>query len=229
MGMTEIQKSLFALQDMTYKDFQGNLLPTVSREKIIGVRAPALRKLAQSLRGSAQAEMFLNALPHEYYEENNLHALLLEKESSFSKALAEVERFLPFVDNWATCDGMNPKAFRQNRELLLPHIEAWLSAGHCYTVRFGIKMLMDHFLEEDFAPVFLERVAQVESQEYYVNMVRAWYFATALAKQYDAVLPYLEERRLDVWTHNKTIQKAAESYRITTEQKAYLKSLKVKG
>lgn len=227
-GTTAIQTQLFALRDEGYRDFHARLMPTVDKARIIGVRTPALRALARELYGTAEAEDFLRALPHEYYEENNLHARLIMCGRDFDAVLAQTEAFLPFVDNWATCDGLSPKVFARHRAALLPCIDRWLTSDHVYTVRFGIKMLMEHFLCEDFSPVFLEKVAAVRSEEYYVNMMCAWYFATALAKQYGQALPYLTEQRLPRWTHNKTIQKAVESYRITPEQKEFLRALRLK-
>lgn len=229
MTRTKIQQQLFDLQDRVYRDFQAGLIPTAEPDSMIGVRTPALRALAKQLRGSREAEEFLRKLPHRYFDENQLHAFLIAEEKDFAASVEKVEAFLPYIDNWATCDQLSPKVFRKNRQELLPRIREWLGSGRVYTVRFGIGMLMQHFLEEDFDPEYPELVAGIRSEEYYVNMMIAWYFATALAKQYDAVLPYLEEGRLDPWTHNKTIQKAVESYRITPEHKAYLKSLRRKA
>ena len=226
--MDEITKRLFALQDTTYRDFQAKLIPTVSPDSIIGVRTPELRKLAKQLVKDPDIEGFLTALPHRYFDENQLHSFLLSEMKEFESCLAKVQSFLPFVDNWATCDQMSPKVFKKHRKELLPRIREWLASDAPYTIRFGVGMLMEHFLDEDYEVSYPELVASLRSEEYYVNMMIAWYFATALAKQYDTVLPFLEEGRLDGWTHNKAIQKAAESYRITPEQKAYLKSLKKK-
>ena len=225
--MTEIQRRLFALQDEGYRDFHAALIPTVDKGLVIGVRSPALRALAKELKGTEVAAAFMEELPHRYYEENNLHAALIGHIRDFEPCLAAVERFLPWVDNWATCDRMNPKALAKDKAALLEHIRLWLQSGHTYTVRFGMGMLMNHFLEEDFREEYLALVASVRSEEYYVRMMQAWYFATALAKQYEAAVTYLEQRRLGAWVHNKTIQKARESYRISDEQKEYLKSLKV--
>ena len=225
--MTDLQKILFSMADGKYKDFQSKLMPTVHKEKIIGIRTPILRKFAKNFSKTPEAKIFLKNLPHEYYEENNLHAFLLEYIADFDDCAKAVTKFLPFVDNWATCDSMSPKVFGKNREKLLGYIEKWLSANDTYSVRFGIKMLMEHFLGEDFSAEYPERVAKIKSEEYYIKMMQAWYFATALAKQYDAVLPFIESRKLEKWTHKKTIQKAVESYRITEEQKEYLKTLKI--
>lgn len=223
---TEVQAvraQLFGLQDETYRDFQSALMPTVPKEKVIGVRTPALRKLAKQLAGTPQAEAFLQALPHDYYEENNLHAFLIEAIRDYGTALAETEKFLPYIDNWATCDFPEPKCFRKNKKAVLEEVRKWIASTETYTIRYGIGMLMRLFLDEDFSPEYLEMAAGVQSQEYYVNMMIAWYFATALAKQWDAAVPYIEQHRLSEWVHKKTIQKAVESYRITSEQKEYLK------
>ncbi len=225
--MTEIQTELFAMQDLSYRDFHARLMPTVEKGKIIGVRTPILRKYARKIKNEPCAAEFIPTLPHRYYEENNLHAFLIEQISDFDTCIAEINRFLPHVDNWATCDMMRPKCFKKNTAKLLPEIEKWLASTHTYTIRFGIEMLMIYFLDGEFEPQFLAKVCNVKSDEYYVNMMRAWYFATALAKQYGAAVKYITENRLDIWTHNKTIQKAVESYRITDEQKIFLKSVKI--
>ena len=223
-----ILQRLFALQDLTYKDFQAKLMPTVDKETIIGVRTPLLRKLAKELAKREDIGAYLDDLPHLYYDENNLHGFILCEDKDFARTVERVDAFLPCVDNWATCDLLSPKVFAKHKAELTAHIQRWLASDRTYTLRFGIEMLMSHYLDADFAPEYPAWVAAVESGEYYVNMMIAWYFATALAKQYDAVLPYLTERRLSTWTHNKTIQKAVESYRITDEQKAALKLLKIK-
>jgi len=224
----EIRAELHRLRDEQYRDFQAKLIPTRDVATMIGVRTPALRAYAKALSKRPDVTEFLDTLPHESFDEDQLHAFILSEMKDFERCARAVDRFLPFVDNWATCDQLSPKSFRKNHAALLPWIGKWLVSKETYTVRFGIGMLMQHFLGADFDPAYPAQVAQVQSEEYYINMMRAWYFATALAKQYDAVLPYLENRRLDDWTHNKTIQKAVESYRITDEQKAYLKTLKVK-
>ena len=225
--MTEIQQRLFALQDAGYRDFHAALIPTVDKALVIGVRMPALRALARELKGTEQAAAFMAALPHQYYEESNLHAALIGHIRDFDACLAALERFLPYVDNWATCDMMNPRALAKDKAALLERIRLGLQSGHTYTVRFGMEMLMNHFLEEDFREEYPALVASVRSEEYYVRMMQDWYFATALAKQYEAAVTYLEQRRLGAWVHNKTIQKARESFRVSQEQKEYLKSLKV--
>ena len=221
-----IRETLFSLRDEKFAAFQARLIPNVAPERIIGVRTPALRKLAKTLRGSGEAEEFLKALPHDFFEENNLHAFLLCEMKDFDACVQAVEDFLPYVDNWATCDQMSPRVFRKNKQALLPYIRCWIASERCYTRRFGTGMLMSHFLDEDFREEYLRLVSDKRSEEYYVNMMIAWYFATALAKQYEAALPYLENRRLDPWVHNKTIQKAVESFRVSDEHKACLKTLK---
>lgn len=226
--ITEIREKLYSLQDTGYRDFQSKLFPTVDKSSVIGVRTPALRSYAKELAGRKDVHVFLDDLPHTYFDENQLHAFLISGIRDYACCLEEVNRFLPCVDNWATCDQMSPKVFRKHRKELPESIREWIGSDETYTVRFGIKMLMEHYLDEDFDRMYPEMVARVRSEEYYINMMIAWYFATALAKQYDAVLPYIEDRRLDTWTHNKTIQKSVESCRITAEQKVYLKSLKVR-
>ena len=224
-----VRARLYAMQDLPYRDFQCRLVPTVAAEAMIGVRTPELRKFARAFAKTPEAAEFLTSLPHRYYEENNLHGFLIESMKDFGQAVAALDIFLPYVDNWATCDLMRPKVFRKNLPELLIAIRRWLTSEETYTIRFGIEMLMTFYLDEEFQPEYLNWVAGVKSEEYYVNMMVAWYFATALAKQYGAALPYIQERRLAPWTHNKTIQKAIESYRITDDQKAYLRTLKVKG
>lgn len=221
-----ITQKLFALQDETYQAFQSKLMPTVSPETIIGVRTPLLRKLAKELSGTDLAEAFLNSLPHGYYEENNLHAFLMENIRDYDRALAETEKFLPYIDNWATCDCFCPKVFAKHKEELLVSIRLWLDSDRLYTVRYAMGMLMRYYLDEAFQPEYLAWVTGVHSEEYYLNMMRAWFFATALAKQPEETLPWLTEQRLDAWTHNKTIQKAVESYRITPEMKQQLRQLR---
>ena len=226
--MTEIQRRLFELQDEKYGEFQRKLMPTVAPESVIGVRTPQLRALAKEIYGSPEAEGFLREeLPHKYYEENNLHAMLIEQIKDYELCVEALDRFLPYVDNWATCDTMFPKALGRRLPELLEKIKLWTASGETYTIRFGIGMLMRFYLDGNFNGEILELVSGVRSEEYYVNMMRAWFFATALAKQYEAALAYLEKEKLDAWTHNKTIRKAIESYRISDEQKAYLRTLKM--
>ena len=223
----EIKDELFSQQDTVYRDFQAKLIPTIDKETVIGVRTPALRKMAKQLAKREEIGEFLRSLPHTYFEENQLHAFIIAQKKDFAQCMEELSVFLPYVDNWATCDQLLPKVFQKHRQELLPYIREWLASAQTYTVRFGIGMLMGHFLDEDFDRTYPDMVSKVRSEEYYVNMMIAWYFATALAKQYEAVLPYIEEKKLADWTHNKAIQKAVESYRITPEQKEYLRGLKV--
>ncbi|MBQ1956748.1 MAG: DNA alkylation repair protein [Clostridia bacterium] len=224
--MVDIEKELFELQDIEYREFQCSLMPTVSKDKVIGVRIPYLRKMAKDLHKSPVAEDFMNKLPHKYYEEYNLHGFLIEKINDFDATVKRLDEFLPYVDNWATCDSVSLKVLGKYPERLKSKIYEWLSSEHTYTVRYAIKMLMTHFLDEDFDCRYLDTVCEIKSEEYYIRMMQAWYFATALAKQYDATIVYIEDSRLDTWVHNKAIQKAIESYRITPEQKAYLRTLK---
>ncbi len=225
----DILSRLQALREEPFAAFQRKLIPTAPPETIIGVRTPALRALARELAGTAEAEAFLGRLPHAFFDENQLHAFLLGREKDFDRCAARVDAFLPFVDNWATCDQLSPEVFRRHREALLPLIRRWLQAEHPYTVRFAMGLLMQHFLDGAFDPAYPALVAGVRSGEYYVDMMAAWYFATALAKQYDAVLPYLAERRLPPRIHAKANQKALESDRIPPERKAYLKTLRISG
>ena len=223
-----VQKRLFEMQDTGYRDFHARLIPTVKKEKIIGIRTPMLRKFAKEFGKTEESEMFLKALPHQYYEENNLHGLLIEQIRDYDKCLEELERFLPHIDNWATCDLLALHMMKKHRDIFIREIYRWMESDKPYIIRFGISMLMRHYLDEGFKPEYPEKVAAIRSEEYYVNMMRAWYFATALAKQYEKILPFLEEQRMDIWTHNKTIQKSIESYRITQEQKDYLRTLRIK-
>lgn len=222
-----IQDRLLALQDQTYGDFQSKLLPGISRDRVIGIRMPAMRKLAKEFAKEEEADRFLRQLPHTYYDENVLHALLLMEIKNYEECMKAVEAFLPYIDNWAVCDCLSPKVFQKHKKELLEKIRIWITSGHSYTCRFGMGMLMRWFLDEDFKPEYLRLPASVRSDEYYVNMMTAWFFATALAKQWDATIPYFEKPHLDRWTHNKAIQKARESYRITPQQKEYLKTLKI--
>lgn len=230
--MTDIEKRvqarLFELQDSAYRDFHSKLMPTVPKEKIIGVRVPELRKFAKEFGKTEEANAFLEILPHKYYEEDNLHAFLIEQIKDFDECICTLDDFLLYIDNWATCDMMTPKIFKKNTDKLLPKIEEWLISDYTYKVRFAIGMLLKFYLDDNFDERYLCLVAGVKSDEYYINMMIAWYFATALAKQWDKTLPYIENKVLDKWTHNKAIQKSVESYRITKEQKEYLKQLKSK-
>ena len=224
----EIITELNNKQDLSYREMQIKIIPNIPADSIIGVRTPELRKMAKSFAGREDIGDFLSLLAHEYFEENQLHAFIISEMKDYEKCMEELESFLPHVDNWATCDQMSPKIFKKHRPELLEHIKEWIGSDKPYTIRFGVGMLMEHFLDEDYDPQYPEMVSKIRSEEYYVNMMIAWYFATALAKQYESILPFIEEERLDVWTHNKTIQKSVESYRITPEQKVYLKSLKIK-
>lgn len=226
MSISEIEKLLFENQDLTYREFQAKLTPTVDISQMIGVRTPILRQIAKTVFKSGEYEDFLNELPHKYYDEYNLHGFIISELKDYDKTVAYLEKFLPYVNNWATCDLLSPKCFKKNRDKLKIQIDKYLSSNEPFTIRFGIEMIMSHYLDEDFDEKFLEKVSTIRSEEYYVNMMIAWYFATALAKQYDKTVVYVENKSLDKWTHNKTIQKAVESYRITDEQKEYLRSLK---
>ena len=225
----EIRDRLFSLQDAKYRELQIKILPNLEPESIIGVRTPELRQMAKELAVREETGAFLKDLPHRYFDENQLHAFILSGMKDYTACMEALERFLPYVDNWATCDQMSPKVFRKHRMELLGSIRKWIASDQAYTIRFGIGMLMEHYLDGDFDPAYPEMAAGVRSGKYYVNMMTAWYFATALAKQYDSILPFIESGRLDPWTHNKAIQKAAESFRITPEQKAYLRTLKRKA
>ncbi len=221
-----IRKMLFSLADEKYRDFQCRIIPTVSPETVLGIRTPELRRYAKILIKENDTDNFLNSLPHLYFEENQLHAFIISELKNYDECIGRVNDFLPYIDNWATCDQLSPKVFGKNRIRLYEEIKNWIASEKTYTIRFGIGMLMQHFLDDDFDPEYPERVSEIHSDEYYVNMMIAWYFATALAKQYETVIPYIEQKRLDKWTHNKTIQKAVESYRISADKKEYLKKLK---
>lgn len=223
----EIEKILFELQDISYRDFQSKLIPTVSVESFIGVRTPELRALAKEIAQREDKEEFLRDLPHKYFDEYLLHAFVISREKDFAKCISEVELWLPYVDNWAVCDQQSPNIFKKHKPELLVYIKKWLGSDRVYTVRYAIRMLMSLFLDDDFDLSYPTLVAAVRSDEYYINMMIAWYFATALAKQYDSIIPFIENKTLDNWTHNKTIQKSIESRRISPEQKDYLRSLKV--
>ena len=224
----EIRQRLFALQDIKYRDFHSKLIPNIDKESIIGVRMPELRKLAKEYSKREGIADFLDTLPHRYYDEYNLHGFMISELKDYAETVRHLDAFLPYVDNWSTCDLLSPKSFKRARDILPQDIERWMNAEHLYTVRFGIEMIMTHYLDEDFDPAYLSRVAEIRSGEYYLNMMLAWFFATALAKQWTDTVPYIENRCLDKWTHNKTIQKAIESYRVSDEHKAYLRTLKLK-
>ena len=235
MTAAAIREKLFSMQDLKYRDFSASLMPTVDKRRVIGVRTPVLKAFAKELIKSAyllgefsDIDAFFGAVPHEYFEENNLHAFLISEIKDFELCIRKTEEFLPYVDNWATCDSFRPKCFRKNTDELLPYINRWLKSEKTYTVRFAIELLMVYFLDEHFSPVYPDSVSKIRSDEYYVNMMIAWYFATALAKQYESVISYIEKRKLSKWIHNKSIQKSVESFRITAEQKEHLASLRVK-
>ncbi len=221
--MTDIQERLFAAADREYAEFQAKLAPTIVKSMFIGVRLPALRELAKQFAKEDACAEFLNTLPHEYYDENLLHAVLLCNTKKYDVCLPLVEKFLPYVDNWAVCDTLRPNIFKKHKQDMLPHALRWMKSSETYTCRFGIDMLMTHFLDEDFSPEYLDAVAACTGDEYYVKMMVAWYFATALAKQWDDTVPYIEKHVLADWTHRKTIQKACESFRVSDEHKEYLK------
>ncbi len=227
MDNEKIIEELRELAEPKYKNFMASLLPTVARENIIGVRVGTLRNIARKIVREGKCESFLSELPHRYYEENYIHALIISG-FEYDECISEIKSFLPCVDNWGVCDGLRPSSFSVNRESLIGEIFSWLKSEHIYTVRFAIEMLMLHFLGEDFNAEYLEAVSVIVSEEYYVNMMVAWYFATALSERYEETLPYLIYKRLSPWVHNKTISKATESYRISPERKEYLKTLRIK-
>ena len=227
MNKADLHRKLYDLQDLKYRDMQIKIIPTVEPESVIGVRTPELKSIAKDILKDGNYKGFLEELPHRYFEENQLQAFIISGIKDLNECMEDLETFLPYVDNWATCDQMSPKIFKKHKDVLFTHIIEWIDSEKTYTVRFGVGMLMEHFLDDDFNPLYPEMVAKLRSEEYYVNMMIAWYFATALAKQYESILPFIEEKRLDDWTHNKAIQKSLESRRITEEQKLYLKSLKV--
>lgn len=224
--ISRINKELFNMQDLAYRDFHSRLVPTLDKNTIIGVRTPLLRRFAKRLTKEGSVEEFLSALPHKYYEENNLHAFIIEDIKDFKTCISNLERFLPYIDNWATCDCLRPKCFKKNTDCLIDYVIKWILDDRTYIKRFGIGMLLSYYLDDEFDKRYLNFVSQIRSDEYYVNMMKAWYFTTALTKQYDSAIEYLTLNKLDKWTHNKTVQKAVESYRIPESQKAFLKTLK---
>lgn len=224
--MQEITDRLFEMQDLKYRDFNSSLNPTLNKNCFIGVRTPLLRSFAKEIKGTELAEKFILELPHKYFEENQLHALLFDNEKSFDKCIKNIELFLPYVDNWATCDQLNPKIFKNYPENLFENIKVWIKSNRTYTVRYAIKKLMDIYLDDNFQKKYCDMVAEIKSDEYYICMMQAWYFATALAKQYDTAIEYLENHKLTDFVHKKTIQKACESFRVSNEHKIYLKSLR---
>lgn len=221
-----LYEKLIAVKDDAYREFQIKLVPNIPPETVVGVRTPALRKLAKEVFAGADRDAFLKDLPHGYYEENLIHFFVLSMIRDFDECVRRTEAFLPYVDCWPVSDQATPKAFRKNHEKLLPYIRKWIASEHVYTARFGIRMLMNEFLDADFKEEYLELVASKQGEDYYLKMMVAWYFATALAKRYDETVPYLETHRLDEWTHKKAIQKAVESFRVTDAHKEYLKSLR---
>lgn len=223
----KIRECLFALSDSGFRVFQSSLIPSVDESRIIGVRTPILRKLALEVFKSGNANVILDVLPHKYYEEDNLHAFLIERITDFDECIAQITRFLPFVDNWATCDSMNPKILKYHTVELEKHVYTWIASDYEYGVRYGIECLMRYYLDVNFSARYLDIVARVNREDYYVKMMVAWYFATALAKQYECTVQYFKKTVLDRWTHNKALQKALESYRITSHQKQYLRNLKI--
>ena len=224
--MTKLQAALFDMQDITYRDFHSRLIPNIEKDRVIGIRTPILRKFAKEYAKTDDAQKFIRELPHYYYEENNLHMMIITGIKDYDTCVIEIERFLPYIDNWATCDLPVPQCFYKNKEKLIDNVISWIKSDDTYTIRYGIETLMSIYLDDAFESSYPRLVSEVISDEYYVNMMIAWYFATALAKQWEAVIPYIEEKRLPEWVHKKTIQKAVESYRITDEQKKYLRTLR---
>lgn len=224
-----MKEELLKLQDKKYKELQAKIIPNVEANTIIGVRTPELRNLAKKMIKENNYKTFLEELPHTYFDENQLHAFIISELKDYDECITYLDKFLPYIDNWATCDQLSPKVFKKNKDKLLKEIKVWIKSKETYTIRFGIGMLMSHFLDEDFDKKYLELVSKIKSKEYYVNMMISWFYATALAKQYDDTIVYIENNKLDIWVHNKTIQKAIESYRITDKQKDHLKSLKIKN
>ena len=221
-----VYEKLLSYQDEKYKEFQSKLVPNIDKKTIIGVRTPQIRNIAKEIFGTKEATMFLKELPHKYYEENLVHFFLISKIKDYNECIKEVEKFLPYIDCWPVCDQASPMVFKKNHDKLLPSIKKWIKSNHVYTARFGIRMLMNEFLDDDFKEEYLEWVASKKGEDYYLKMMVAWFFATALAKQYDASIKYIENKRLDPWIHQKTIQKATESYRVSDEHKKQLKKLK---
>ena len=225
--MRDIEKTLYELQDVKYQELQRRIIPNIAPEIIIGVRVPVLRNLAKDIFICGEKEEFLSNLPHKYHEENVIHMMLIVREHDFDTCVKELEEFLPYADNWAVTDQTVPKGFKNHHKELLPVIEKWLASDHVYTARYAINMYMSEFLDDEFDITYVDLISQKRGDDYYLKMMIAWYFATALAKQYDKVIPYIENKKLEMWTHNKAIQKSIESYRITDEQKKYLRKLKI--
>ena len=221
-----IYDRLVQYQDEKYREFQSKLVPNIPKETILGVKTPQMRAIAKAVAETPEAEEFLRTLPHAYYEENLVHFFLLAGIKDFDACVEAVDRFLPYIDCWPVCDQSSPKVFTKHHDRLLPCIRRWIASDHVYTARFGMRMLMNEYLGEDFKAEYLGWVAEKQGEDYYLKMMVAWYFATALAKQYDAAVPYFEQRKLDPWTHKKAIQKAIESFRVSEEHKEYLKTLR---
>ena len=227
--MTQIQKILFEYQDKKYADFSAKLVPTLPREAFIGVRSPSYKLILRRIKDLPAAELqtFLQTLPHKYHEENSLHIALINKIKNYDECLAELEHFLPYINSWAVSDGLNPPVLKKNRLQLLPKLKEWIRSDKPFTQRVGMLLLMKYFLDDDFKPEYLELPASIRSEEYYVNMMTAWLFAEALVKQWDSAITFIRGKKLDVWTHNKAIQKACESFRVSPEHKEYLRSLRI--
>ena len=223
-----VAEYLFSVQDLKYRDFNSKLIPNIEKDTVIGVRTPLLRNYAKEMIKNGEASAFLAELLHKYFEENQIHAFIISELKDYNTVISELERFLPYIDNWATCDQLVPKVFKKNTDKLVDMATEWINSDRTYTIRFGIGVFMRYFLDDKFSKEYLYLIANIRSDEYYVNMMIAWYFATAIAKQYSSAVACIEENHLDKWVHNKTIQKACESYRVTDEHKAYLKSLKIK-
>lgn len=223
-----VKNNLFELRDCDYRDFQSKLIPNISPDRIIGIRTPALRAYAKNFAKTPEADIFMDTLPHVYLEEYAVHGFIVEQLKDFDEVIKRLDALLPYIDNWANCDQITPKVFKKYHSELIPHVMRWISSDFVYMKRFGIRMLMCFYLDEHFDPAYLKTVTEIRSDEYYLKMMVAWFFATALAKQFDAAAPYIAENKLDTWTHNKAIQKSIESYRITDEQKEFLRSLRRK-
>ena len=222
----DMMKSLYAAQNIAYRDFNAKLIPNISHDLFIGVRTPILRKIAKDIIQSGGQDTFMATLPHKYFEENQLHAFIISEIKDFDTCIQETERFLPYIDNWATCDQLNPRVFKKNLNVLYKYVCKWIKSKHVYTVRFAIKILMQYWLDDKFDEKYADMVANIKSDEYYINMMRAWYFATGLAKQFDKILPYLEQSHIDEWTRQRAIQKACESYRVTDKNKEILRKIR---
>ena len=230
MDNNSIVEHLYDMQDLQYRDFVAKLTPSLNKDNIIGVRTPMLRKYAKQLQKSDDKYSFLSNLPHRYYEENNLHGMLLkDMNADIDVVLDYINIFLPYIDNWATCDTLTPKLFAKYPLKVRECIDSWLKSEHIYTIRFAIVVLMQLYLDKNFDERDLETLAGIKSDEYYVNMALAWYYSTAFVKQYDTTVQIFEKKMLDKWVHNKSIQKAIESYRISPQKKDYLSKLRIRS